>query len=273
MKKEFNEKSPQPKTTTYAVLLSSGTVFSEGKAREVKSRDPKKLKVPPHAHGFYFFDQTSIVINGETLTGKVKNEGRLYLVGDSLLTLDDLKQKHPQGGSVLDQIERKHIRYVVRNSGEGAEYQSVKHDSIVVNSQGEVIYPTAEHKKAQARIDKLVGKELAAAAEAGLLQTIEWIGKYLAAAKDAPDLRADAVDDVLLFTPAAEDWRKPVKPSDDAGASAKAKYIVASLVSSIVSREVPKDYLFKQLSADYAQFFGEAPAAKKKPAARKPATP
>lgn len=268
MKKEFNKNSPQAKTTTYVVFLSSGTLFSAGKSREVESRDPKKLKVPDNAHGFYFFDQTSIVINGETLTGKVKNEGKLHLVGDNLMTLADLKAKHPQGGSVLDQMERKHIRYVVRNNGDDADYQSVKHDSIVVNNKGEVVFPTPAHQAAQARLDTLL-EALPEAEKAGLPQTVSWVGKYLAAAKDAADLRTDDVNLALFFSDGAKGWRNPVKPADGAGSEAKGKYIVSSLVAALASSDGKdsKDYLLKKLSAEYLAMF---PAAAKKPAAPQP---
>lgn len=84
---------------TYVEFLSPGSIFNEGSAKEVKTRDVSKLKVPKNAFGFKFFDILSVVVDADgkkvKLTSEQINESPTHYYGGKIYTIAELKREFP----------------------------------------------------------------------------------------------------------------------------------------------------------------------------------
>ena len=142
MRNDFNDNGAE--TTTYARFF-----LGDEDEVAVESRDIKKLNIPENSHGFYFYDQTSIVINGETLEGEEKNYSKTYIVAEKLMSLADVIKEVPNSDILQANMKENGWDYVARTSL--GTFQQVDGDVIVINSAKEQLYPVAKAAKPSAK--------------------------------------------------------------------------------------------------------------------------
>ena len=86
---------------------------SEYQTKEVKTRNPKLIKLPKGAFAFRFFDRTEVEIEGEKLVGNPKNYSPLTYYG-KIYTLEEVKAQFPYLGTLILNMESNGSNRVVR---------------------------------------------------------------------------------------------------------------------------------------------------------------
>jgi uncharacterized protein (UPF0128 family) len=103
---------------TYVEFLYPGSFFSESSAKEVKTRDVSKLKVPKNAFGFKFFDILSVVVDADgkkvKLTSEQINVSPMHYYGGKIYTVAELKREFPNNDILISNIEGNGYKKAIR---------------------------------------------------------------------------------------------------------------------------------------------------------------
>ena len=127
---------------------------------EVEDRDIKKLKFPPNAYEFYFFDSPSVSKDPYDAQNDQRNTSAFYLIAARVISSDEArrlrkKPRAPRGknankpvamGMTKTQIQdgfwqaslKQHQKFIVTRQG---RILPVRHDNIVVNERAEQLHP------------------------------------------------------------------------------------------------------------------------------------
>ncbi|MFA5382740.1 MAG: hypothetical protein WC356_06215 [Candidatus Micrarchaeia archaeon] len=98
----------------YVEFFEPGSFFPEKEIREVKERDPTKIKVPFTVYGFRFFDRKEIVDeDGEYLFGSPKNYSKMFYFGRTM-TLEQVKAEVPNEKILIMNMELNNWKLVVK---------------------------------------------------------------------------------------------------------------------------------------------------------------
>jgi len=81
----------------YVEYLYPGIIVSETSVNEIPERDVSKVDIPANCFGFRFFDRTVTVMDGETLTGDMKNVSGWHYQGEKM-TLEQVKATYGNDG-------------------------------------------------------------------------------------------------------------------------------------------------------------------------------
>ena len=97
---------------TYIEYFYAGIIVSETSTKKVSSRElPKEL--PEGSFGFRFFDKTEEKIDGEELIGKPKNYSNCHYAKGEILSVEDVKKKHPDKRILISNMENNNIARIL----------------------------------------------------------------------------------------------------------------------------------------------------------------
>ncbi len=94
---------------TYARFLFPGSFVSEESVKEVPSRNVAELDIPGNAFALQFFDQGTAVFNVdghevEFTSKRINVSGNTY-IGGLLMTLEEVRQRHPDKSNLIANME------------------------------------------------------------------------------------------------------------------------------------------------------------------------
>ncbi len=150
------------KLRTFVEYIVTSKSIPAGAAivHEVEDRDIKKLKFPPNAYEFYFFDSPSISKDPYDAQNDQRNCSAFYLIAARVISAEEArrlrkKPRAPRGknankpvafGKTRAQLQEsfwqvslnQHRKFIVSRQG---RILPVRHDNIVVNDRGEQLHP------------------------------------------------------------------------------------------------------------------------------------
>jgi hypothetical protein len=96
---------------TYVEFFYPGSFVSETSTREVADRSPI-TDIPKGAYGYRFYSQSEVVIDGETLTGPIKERSGMIYFGEVMSLVD--VSKLPRTEILQSNMRCNHWETVVR---------------------------------------------------------------------------------------------------------------------------------------------------------------
>lgn len=90
-------------TKHYVEFMYAGSFFSESSLEEIKSRDAK-IKMPKGAYSYTIYDREEIKTGKETLTGKLKNPSKIYIIGE-VYDIERVKKEVPDSRILVRNME------------------------------------------------------------------------------------------------------------------------------------------------------------------------
>lgn len=88
---------------TYVEFYFAGSFMSEISVHEVENRN-RPIDIPPNAFGYSFYDREETVIDGEKLTGAIKNRSPMTYFGQAM-TLDEVKRNVPNSNILISNMQ------------------------------------------------------------------------------------------------------------------------------------------------------------------------
>ena len=114
----------------YVTFYYPGLLFAETESREIASRDAP-LNIPESAYAYRFYDQESVEVLGETLTGQAKNFSPTHFLGGQVRTRDEVEATEPGSIMACNMRHNNMARVVITRYGQG-----------IAMAEGDVVEPT-----------------------------------------------------------------------------------------------------------------------------------
>lgn len=99
-------------TRHYVEFYFPGSFFAETSVKEIGDRDDV-FKIPKGCYGYCFFDREEVMVDGEKLTGKRKNQSGMVFFGKKY-SVKELKRKFPDEKRLISNVERNGFEFAVR---------------------------------------------------------------------------------------------------------------------------------------------------------------
>ncbi len=92
-------------TKTYITFLYQGSFLREESSQEINHREPNQISIPDNSFGYYFWDRTETVVDGETLKGKAQNQSGTYYPGGSVWTAKEVEKSFPSENILITNMK------------------------------------------------------------------------------------------------------------------------------------------------------------------------